>query len=230
MNVKRAESGGRAASRRFAQQPSPPSKKIFVFPLLSLAVFSAAGRAQDPPKVTLERVVDGRGNRVCDVAKAVLAAGGVTRSAWVVRGLVRDDLVLTLDVVGKESHLHTISLDGRPPLRFETSGARGRITVASPVSTFRYFEGDLARKTVRCNLSRLAEEADRDLLGAAAEYLEQGLEDDGLSPEELPVFALAAVEKRPAPAIAPTRRTVPWTDGGPAAEELAAAARALLAR
>lgn len=202
------------------------SRKIFIL----LFLFSSSAHAQQSPKVTLERVVDGRGNRVCDVAKAELKAEGARRSAWVVRGLVRDDLALTLEVTGKDAYLHTISLGGRPPLRFETSGSGGRITVSSPVSTFRFFEADAARKTVRCNLSRLAEETDRDLLGAVAEYLEQGLEDDGLSEEELPVLTLSAVEKKPPRAVAPTRRTVPWTDGGPSADELAAAARALLAR
>ena len=53
---------------------------------------------------------------------------------------------------------------------------------------------------------------------------------DGLSPEELPVLALATAEKRPPPAVPPIRRTVPWTDGGADADDLAAAARAAIAR
>ena len=88
-----------------------------------------------------------------------------------------------------------------PALRFQTSGRGGRVTVSSPLSTFRYFEQDLDRKTVRCNLARLAEETDHDLLRAAADYLEQGLEDDGISSEEMPVLALSRVEKRPPLAV-----------------------------
>ncbi|MFI5119226.1 MAG: hypothetical protein ACHQM4_02385 [Thermoanaerobaculia bacterium] len=186
--------------------------------------------AEEPPKVTLERVVDGRGNRVCDIAKATANAVGVTRSAWVVRGLLPDDLVLTLEAVGNAARVHTISLGGRAPLRLETAGRGGRVTVSSPVSTFRYFEQDLDRKTVRCNLSRLADETDPGLVRAAGDYLEQGLEDDGISSEELPVFALSRVETRPPLAVPPTRTTVPWTDGGAEADDLASAARALLAR
>jgi hypothetical protein len=202
--------------------------KKFLFVLfLSLP---AGVRAQEAPKVTLERVVDGRGNRFCDVATANAKAEGVTRSARVVRGLLRDDLVLTFEAVGSSARLYTISLGGGTPLRFEASGPGGRVTVFSPLSSFRYFEHDLGLRTVRCNLSRVADETDRNLLRAAADYVEQGLEDDGLSAEELPVLALAAAVKRPPPAVAPTRRIVPWTDGGAGADDLAAAARAAIAR
>jgi hypothetical protein len=224
MKVKRAES---AAGRRLAWSAfSSPSKRIFVLVLF----LSSGARAQREPKVALERVVDGRGNRFCEVATATAKAEGVTRSARVVRGLLRDDLVLTFEAVGSSARLYTISLGGGAPLRFETSGSGGRVTVSSPVSTFRYFEPDLGLRTVRCNLSRLADEANRDLLRAAADYMEQGLEDDGLSPEELPVLALAAAVKRPPPAVPPTRRTVPWTDGGAEADDLAASARAAMPR
>ncbi len=209
---------------------SSPSKKIFFFFFFLPFLLAAAAQAQEPPKVTLERIVDGRGNRFCDVAKAIVKAEGVARSAWVVRGLLRDDLALTFEAAGDAERVYTISLGGRAPLRFRTSGPGGRVTVSSPVSTFRYFEQDLDRKTVRCNLSRLAEETDPDLVRAAGEYLEQGLEDDGLSAEELPILALSRVERRPPLAVPPTRRTIPWTDGGADADDLASAARALLAR
>jgi hypothetical protein len=220
-----------ASSRQFARSLSSPSRKIF-FSFLSffLVLFCRGAEGQPPPpKVTLEHVVDGRGNRVCDVAKAELRAEGVRRSAWVVRGLFPSDLVLTLESVGRAA-IHEIGFAGRPALRFASPSPGGRITVTSPASTFRFFETDVSRKTVRCNLSRLAEETDHDLVRAAGEYLEQGLEDDGVSSEEFPVFALAGVERRPPLAVPPTRKTVPWTDGGPEADDLAAAARAAVTR
>jgi len=216
--------------------PRTPGRRCFSYLLRNLFFSSfllSAARttsAEEPPKVTLERIVDGRGNRVCDVAKASVKPVGVTRSAWVVRGLLRDDLVLTFEAVGNAARVYAISLGGRAPLRFETAGPGGRVTVSSPISTFRYFEQDLDRKTVRCNLSRLADETDHGLTRAAGDYLEQGLEGDGISSEELPVFALSRVEKRPPLAVPLTRRTVPWTDGGAEADDLASAARALLAR
>ncbi len=205
-----------------------PSKRIFSSLLFFFAAASAA--AQTQPRVVLERVVDGRGNRVCEIAKAKAEADGTVRSAWVFRGLLRDDLVLTLEAVGNGPRVHAVSLGAGAPMKFETSGAGGRVTASSPVSTFKYFEHDLLRKTVRCNLSRLADETDPGLLRAAAEWLEQGLEDDGISSEELPLLALSGVEKRPPRAVLPDRKTVPWTDGGEEAEALAAAARAAVAR
>ncbi|HVO51417.1 MAG TPA: hypothetical protein VMV60_10520 [Thermoanaerobaculia bacterium] len=203
-------------------------KEIF----LLFFLHSVASRAQEPPRVTLERIVDGRGNRVCDVAKAELKAEGVRRTAWVVRGLVRSDLVLALETVGPAS-LHEIGFAGRPVLRLATRVPGGRVTATSPASEFRYFDVDLQRKTVRCNLSRLADETDVDLLAAAEEYglLKQGLENgSAYVPEELPVVALLAAKKplpHPSP---PYRKSVPWTEGGPEADELAAAARAVIAR
>jgi hypothetical protein len=229
MRVKSAWAADSAPGPRLAWPFSSPSKKILLFFFLLFRVTSAS-RAQEPPKVTLERVVDGRGNRFCDVATATAKAEGVTRSARVVRGLLRDDLVLTFEVLGHSARLYAISLGGGAPLRFEASGPGGRVTVSSPLSSFRYFEHDLGLRTVRCNLARLADETDRGLLRAAADYVEQGLEDDGLAAEELPVLALAAAEKRPPPAVPPTRRSVPWTDGGAEADDLAAAARAAVAR
>ncbi|MEO8054526.1 MAG: hypothetical protein ABI768_05205 [Acidobacteriota bacterium] len=205
------------------------SKKIFFL----LFLFSSAARAEEPPKVTLERIVDGRGNRVCDVAKAELKAEGVRRTAWVVRGLLRSDLVLTLEAVGGQASLHGIALGGRPPLRFASPSPGGRVTAASPASSFKYFDVDLSRKTVRCNLTRLAEEADPDLLTAVSEYglLKQGLENgSSYAPEESPVVALLAARKQPPHPSPPYRRRVPWTEGGPDADELAAAARAAVSR
>ena len=169
--------------------------------------------AEEPPKVTLERFVDGRGNRVCDLAKVSVKAENVRRSAWLVRGLVRSDLILRHEVVrgvdGRDVTQDEIRLDAGPPLRFMHSGPGGRITASSPVSTFRYFDQDVSRKTVRCNLSRLAEETDYFLLPAAAEYIRQGLEDDGLAPEEFSVLTLLGGEKRLAQVSVPPRKKVP---------------------
>ena len=210
---------------------SSPSKRIFLF--LSLAFAAASAAAQQAPKVTLEHVVDGRGNPVCDVAKAELSAEGVKRTAWVVRGLLRSDLVLTLEAVGAQATLHEISLAGRPGLRFASPAPGGRVTATSPASSFKYFGVDLSRKTVRCNLGRLADETDPDLLPAAAEYglLKQGLEHgSSYAPEESPVLALLAVRRQAAHPSPPTRKSVPWTEGGPEADALAAAAAAAVTR
>jgi hypothetical protein len=204
------------------------SKKVF----LLLFLFSSAIRAQERPKVTLERIVDGRGNRVCDVAKAELIVEGVRRTAWVVRGLLRSDLVLTLEMVGQAS-LHEIGISGRPGLRFASPAPGGRVTATSPASAFRYFDADLPRKTVRCNLSRLADETDVDLLAAAEEYglLKQGLENSSsYVPEEFPIPALLAARKPASHPSPPYRRSVPWTDGGPEADDLAAAAHDAVGR
>jgi hypothetical protein len=205
------------------------SKRI---PVLLFLFFSSATSAQEGAKVTLERIVDGRGNRVCDVAKAEMKAEGVRRTAWVVRGLVRSDLVLSLEVIGPAS-LHEVGFAGRSVLRFASPAAGGRVTATSPASEFRYFDVDLPRKTVRCNLTRLADETDPDLLAAAEEYglLKRGLE-NGTSyvPEELPVVALLAAKKPPPHPSPPFRKSVPWTEGGPEADDLAAAARAAIAR
>jgi hypothetical protein len=181
------------------------------------------------PKVTLARIVDGRGNPVCDVAKAELKAEGTRRSAWILRGFFRSDLVLTMETVGPAT-IHEIGFAGRPPLRFESPAQGGRVTATSPVSSFRYFETDVATRTVRCNLARLAEETDHELVRAAADYFEQDLEEDGLTSEEVPLLTLRAVVKRPPPASPPIRKRVPWTEGGPDADDLAAAARAAVTR
>ncbi len=202
--------------------------KKSVFLLFSF-LLPATARAQLPPKVTLERIVDGRGNPVCDVAKAELRADGVRRSAWVVRGLMRSDLVLTLESIGQAT-INEIGFTGGPVLRFASPSPGGRVTATSPASTFHFFESEAARKTVRCNLSRLAEETDHDLLRAAADYFEQGLEDDGLAPEELPLALLRAVARRPPGPSPPTRNRVAMPEGAPGADELAAAARAAVAR
>jgi hypothetical protein len=206
------------------------SKRIF-FLLFFLAV--APSTAQGPqPGLVLDRIVDGRGNRVCDVAKAELRADGVRRTAWIIRGLVRSDVLLVLEAVG-EASLHEIGLGGRPALRFASPSPGGRVTATSPASSFRYFDVDLPRKTVRCNLSRLAEETDAELLSAAEEYglLKEGLEGgSSYAPEEIPVLALLAVRKPPPHPSPPYRKRLPWTEGGPEADGLAAAARAALER
>jgi hypothetical protein len=208
--------------------------KNLLFAFLALCAAAARrGTAEEVPKVTLERIVDGRGNRVCDVAKAERKAEGVRRTAWVVRGLLRNDLLLTLEAVGGQATLHEIALAGRPPLRFASPSPGGRVTATSPASSFKYFDVDLSRKTVRCNLTRLADEADLDLLAAVSDYglLKQGLENgSSYGPEEAPVVALLAARKQPPHPSPPYRKRVPWTEGGPEADELAAAARAAVAR
>lgn len=226
MKVKSAMVSGSATRCRLAWPFSSFSKKSSLV-LLSLS-FAGVSAAAEAPRIVLERIVDGRGNRVCDVAKAELEAEGVRRSAWVVRGLFWRDLVLTLEAVGQAT-LHEIAFAGRPALRFESPAPGGRVTATSPASSFRYFDADLPRKTVRCNLSRLADQTDPDLLPAAAEYglLKQGLENgSNYEPEEVPVLSLLAVTKPPPPPSPPYRKRVPWTEGGREADELAAAARA----
>jgi hypothetical protein len=195
-----------------------------------------AGRilnAQEPPKVTLERIVDGRGNRVCDIAKASVKGENERRSAWVVRGLLRNDLILRRqvrrDANSGESTVDEIRLGDRAPMRFEGGAPGSRIKAASPASTFRYFDVDVTRMTVRCNLSRLVEETDHELPGAAADYwvLKQGM-GEKVSIEELPVLVLLAIEKRPPHPSPPTRKRNSLPDDAPDAEALRAAALAAL--
>ena len=184
--------------------------------------------AEEPPKVTLERIVDGRGNRVCDIAKASVRSGNERRSAWVVRGLLRSDLVLRRqvrrDANTGESTFDEIRLGDQAPLRFEAGAPGSRITAASPASTFRYFDVDVARPTVRCNLSRLVDETDHELLGAAGDYwvLKQGL-GEKVSVEELPVLMLLAIEKRPPLPSPPVRKKGPLSADLPEAGDLKAA-------
>ncbi len=193
---------------------------------MSVAVAGRA-RADDPPRVVLERVVDGRGNRVCDIASASVKTGEARVHVRLVRGLVRSDLILRHEArpgaEGKEITVDEIRLGDGAPMRFEGSGPGGRVAASSPVSTFRYFDRDVARKTVRCNLSRLAEETDHSLLSAVADYVEQGLEDDGLAPEEMGIFTLRAVEKRPPLPSAPVRKKGPLSADLPEAGKLKAA-------
>jgi len=220
--------------RMLGRRCSCPSSFLRNILFFSSFFLTAAGdtNAEEPPKVTLERVADGRGNRVCDLAKVSVKSENGRRSVWLVRGLVRSDLILRHDVRpgadGREITADEIRLDTGAPLRFVVSGSGGRIAASSPVSTFRYFGQDVSRKTVRCNLSRLVEETDHYLLPAAAEYIRQGLEDDGLAPEELPVLALLAVEKRPPRPSSPIRRKAPLPEDAPEAAELKFAALAVL--
>ena len=172
--------------------------RSFFFLFSFILTAGETANAEETPKVTLERVVDGRGNRVCDVASVSAKTAGGRVHIRLVRGLVRSDLVLRHEsrrgADGKEITVDEIRLGDGAPMRFERGGPGGRVAASSPASTLRYFEQDLARRTVRCNLSRLAEETDHSLLSAVADYVEQGLEDDGLAPEEQPIFTLRAVE------------------------------------
>lgn len=225
----------RTRSRRYSCSSFPSSfLRNLLFSFFSLPLTAAQGtRTEEPPKITLERIVDGRGNRVCDVAKAEIKAEGVRRTVWVVRGLLRSDLVLALEADGGRASAHEIGFAGRPSLRFARPSPGGRVTATSPASSFRYFDVDLSRKTARCNLARLADETDLDLLAAAGEYglLKQGLENgSSYSPEEAPIVALLAVKKQPPHPSPPYRRRGPWTGGGPEADDLAAAARAAVTR
>jgi hypothetical protein len=189
--------------------------------------------AEEPPKITLERVVDGRGNRVCDIAKASAKSDNERRSAWVVRGLLKSELVLNRQVRRDsntgESTFDEIRLGDRAPLRFESGAPGSRVTAASPASTFRYFDVDVTRLTVRCNLSRLVQETDPDLLNAIAEYelMKQGM-GEKVSIEELPVLMLLAIEKRPPHPSPPVRKKEPLSEDAPEAAELRAAALAAL--
>jgi hypothetical protein len=201
---------------------------------LTLSVAAARnGRADEAPKVTLERVVDGRGNRVCDVARAALKHDNESRSAWVVRGLLRSDLILRRearkDANSGEVTVNEIRLGDRAPLRFEGGAPGSRISASSPVSTFRYFDIDVTRMTVRCNLSRLVEETDHELLSGGAEYwaMKQGM-GERESIEELPVLMLLAIEKRPSHPSPPIRKKEPLSEDAPEAAELKAAALAAL--
>ena len=203
---------------------------LFFFPFLLTA--SQTLKAQEPPKITLERVVDGRGNRVSDVANATAKTGEARVRVRLVRGLLRSDLVLRHEVRrgadGKDVTVDEIRLGDGAPMRFEGRGAGERVAASSPASTFRYFERDAARKTVRCNLARLVEETDHALLSALAEYVEQGLEESGLAPEELPILTLRALEKRPPLPSPPVRKKGPLPPDAPESREMTAAVLAAL--
>jgi hypothetical protein len=207
------------------------SKNLFALSLSAAA--AGSGRADEEPKVTLERVVDGRGNGVCDIAKASVKGENERRSAWVVRGLLRSDLVLRRqvrrDANSGESTVDEIRLGQRAPLRFEGGAPGSRVSASSPASTFRYFDADAGRKTVRCNLSRLVFETDSDLLNAVAEYglMKQGL-GEAYGFAELPVLSLLTVEKRPPHPSPPIRKKAPLSEDAPEAAELKAAALAAL--
>src|ERR1019366_9801596 len=81
-------SGPRTRGRR-CSCPSSLLRNIFFFS--SLLTATRDTKADEPPKITLERIVDGRGNRVCDVAKASVKSENERQSAWLVRGLLRGD-------------------------------------------------------------------------------------------------------------------------------------------
>ena len=225
----RPRTQGRRRSRR--SFPSSFLRNLFFFSSLLTASRTVGG--EEPPKITLERVVDGRGNRVSDIAGASVKTGEGRAHVRLVRGLLRSDLVLRHETrrgaEGKEITVDEIRLGDGAPMRFEGSGPGGRIAASSPVSTFRYFDRDLARKTVRCNLWRVVQEADPGLLDAVAEYAQtkQALA-EAYGPEELPVLTLLAVEKRPPHPSPPARRKVPLPDDAPEAEALRAAVLAAL--
>jgi hypothetical protein len=189
--------------------------------------------AEEPPKVTLERIVDGRGNRICDIAKASAKSDNELRSAWVVRGLLRSDLILRRearkDANAGDLTVNEIRLADHATLRLEGGAPGSRVSASSPASTFRYFDADTGRKTVRCNLSRVVLETDPDLLNAVADYglMKQGL-GEAYGPEELPVLSLLAVEKRPPHPSPPIRKKEPLSEEAPEAAELKAAALAAL--
>ena len=115
------------------------------------------------------------------------------------------------------------------PLRFEGGAPGSRITASSPASTFRYFDVDVTRSTVRCNLSRLVDETDHELLSAGAEYwaMKEGM-GEKVSIEELPVLMLLAIEKRPPHPSPPIRKKQHLSEDAPEASELKAAALAAL--
>jgi hypothetical protein len=225
-------SGPRTRGRRYSCSSFPSSLLRNIFFFSSFLTAARSTTAEEPPKITLERVVDGRGNRVCDIASASVKTGEARVHVRLVRGLARSDLVLRHEArrgaEGREITVDEIRLGGGAPMRFEASGPGGRVAASSPVSTFRYFDRDVARKTVRCNLARLAEETDHSLLSVVADYVEQGLEDDGLAPEELPIFTLLAVEKRPPLPSPPVRKKGPLSADLPEAGELKAAVLAAL--
>jgi hypothetical protein len=226
--VSRPRTQGRR--RPHSSFPSSLLRNILVFS--SFLTAAREVRADEPPKVTLERVVDGRGNHVCDVANATVKTGEARVRVRLVRGLLRSDLVLRHEVrrgaEGKDITVDEIRLGDGAPMRFEGRGVGERVAASSPASTFRYFDRDVARKTVRCNLARLVEETDHALLSAVADYAEQGLEESGLAPEELPIFTLRAVEKRPPLPSSPVRKKGPLSVDLPEAVELKAAVLAAL--
>ncbi|MDL1948947.1 hypothetical protein FBQ97_03935, partial [Acidobacteria bacterium ACD] len=151
-------------------------KAVLLALALGPAVLLTAGAAGQAPTrgadapagVTLrvQRVVDGRGNRVVDLFRAERVAPDERRVAWFVHGLVRDDLVVrSVRRAGEDGRFgeaarYEVALAGRTPVVFERPGGAGRVTAGAGEETSRFFEEDLGTKTVRCAMKRLAEAAD----------------------------------------------------------------------
>lgn len=179
-----------------------------------------------PPSVTLERVVDGRDREVAVVARAERTDETGRIEVRVVRGLIRRDVVFRTRTPKQGGvEVHEVWLDDGPALRLERPRDRSRVTLATPASSFRYFEDDARTRTVVCGVSRL-EGMDPALPDAAEEIdlLERAGVAVAPAPGPLKVLRLL----RPPPVDSPpARRRQPLAadaEGAAALVELAAAA------
>ena len=191
---------------------------------------AAPAASKEAPEVSLSKVVDGRGNVIALVAGARTGrrAGRAAPlvSVLLVRGLLRDDIHLrqALPPEGSASVVRVSEawVGGHAPLRLVRPSQRDRVVATSPAGEFRWYEPDLFSATVRCNLFRLAEATDPDLLRAAVEWGELR-ESVDVRPGEggdevlLDLRAVAGWKPRPSP---PVRRLLPLPDDDPAAEPL----------
>ncbi len=109
-----------------------------------------------PPVVSLERIVDGRDREVAVVARAERTDETGRVELRVVRGLIRRDVVFRSRFPKQGGvEVHEVWLDDGPALRLERPRDRTRVTMATPASSFRYFEDDARTRTVLCGVSRL---------------------------------------------------------------------------
>lgn len=187
-------------------------------PLLLAAQVAAAG----PAPASLERLLDAQRHPVATVARIERSEDGVRRSLWLVRGLLKDDLVVAQrqELSSRGTPIHLLWLADRAALRLERL-PDGRLSVREGSRSLRWFEDDAQTPTVRCGLLRVTEALDGGLVPAAEQYgaLKQALGEASWSELELPLRLLRALA--PArPPLAATHRRVPIGDEDPEAEAL----------
>lgn len=178
------------------------------------------------PSVTLERILDGRDREVAVVARAERTDETGRVEVRVVRGLIRRDVVFRSRLPKQGGvEVHEVWLDDGPALRLERPRDRSRVTLATPASSFRFFEDDAKTRTVICGASRL-DGLDPALPDAAEEIdlLERAGVAVAPAPGPLKVLRLL----RPPPVDSPpVRRRLPLSpeaEGAASLVELAAAA------
>ena len=187
------------------------SKKLFSFSFLFLLAHSSTERTPRSPRRSRSSASStGAATAFCDIASATVKTEGGTHSA---PGSCAASAAATSSSgtrrAAKRGRARTSRstrsawtaprCDSRSE-RHERAHHRRVAGLDVPVASSR----DLAPGRPSAATSpRLAEETDHALLSAAADYLEQGLEDDGLAAEEQPILStllsVEEVSRRPPP-------------------------------